>query len=109
MADFSLFGMELTSYITRLKTTLRAMGTKKGQRGLGWYDFFFEVLLEAAEELGIPATTAGDRTRNPHATPLTMLAQALEQSLPKEAQARTLAGCAKRVQEHLKKRKRTRE
>ena len=39
MADFSLFGIESTSYITRLKTTLRAMGTKKGQRGLGWYDF----------------------------------------------------------------------
>jgi hypothetical protein len=85
---------------------LRQMGSKKGRRGLSWYDAFFEVLLKAAHGLGIPLTTAGDRSRDPHATPLTVLAHELERSLPNEARAKTFAACAKRVQERLSKRTR---
>jgi hypothetical protein len=81
---------------------LQGMKSKKGQRGLTWYQSFCEVFLKAAAALQIPLTTAGDRSRNPHATPLTVLAYELERSLPKEARARTLAACAKRVQDALK-------
>jgi hypothetical protein len=91
------------------ETILKGMGSKRGQRGLSWYEPFFEVLLKAAEGLGIPLKTAGDRGKEPHATPLTVLAHGLERSLPREARARTLAGCAKRVQERLKEHKKTRE
>jgi hypothetical protein len=84
---------------------LREMAGKVGQRGLTWYETFFEVLLETAAALQIPLTTAGDRSRDPHATPLTVLAHELERSLPQEARAPTFAACAKRVQEALKARR----
>ncbi len=46
------------------QAALKAMGNKKGQRGLGWYELFVDVLLQAAAVLSIPVTTGGDRTKS---------------------------------------------
>jgi hypothetical protein len=84
---------------------LKAMTSKKGQRGLGWYDQFAALMVEAAQGLGIPVKTGGDRASDePDKTPFTVFAFALERSLPKEAEALSLSACAKRLRRSLAKR-----
>jgi hypothetical protein len=85
--------------------TLGQMRDKRGQRGLAWYSSFFDVVLDVAQTLQVKLTTAGDRKNDAHRTPLTVIARTLERSLPRDAQAKTFAGSAKRVQEALAKRK----
>jgi len=85
------------------------MGSRKGQRGLAWYDAFVDLMIEAAALLGIRVTTAGDRVEDPYATPFTVLVYAVERSLPQRARSKTLAACAKRTDRSLAKKRHTTE
>jgi hypothetical protein len=88
------------------EAALRAMSSKKGQRGLGWYDQFADVIVQTAKTLDIPIRTGGDRgSEEPSATPFTLLAFSLERALPEEARSGSLGACAKRLQRSLAKRK----
>lgn len=91
----------LSLYASHAEKALHAKTSKKGKRRLTWYASFVDALLIFASRLEIPLTTAGDRSKNPHETPLTVLAFALERSLPPTARSRTLAACAKRLDDFL--------
>jgi hypothetical protein len=84
---------------------IKEMRDKKGRRALEWYAGFAEVVVRAGRALGIAITTAGDRGDDPHATPFTVLAYALEKSLPKGARSKSLAACNKRLQAAMPKKK----
>jgi len=94
----------LYHYSEEARGLVSQMGARKGQRGLARYDAFVDLMIEAAALLGIRVSTAGDRIEDPYATPFTVLAHALERSLPEEARAKTLAACAKRIDRSLAKR-----
>jgi hypothetical protein len=86
----------------KAEAKLKAMRSKKGQRGLAWYDHFTALMVEAAQVLGIPVKTGGDRaSAEPDKTPFTIFAFALEKSLPAQARAKSLSSCAKRLRRSL--------
>jgi hypothetical protein len=94
----------------KAEAKLKAMRSKKGQRGLGWYDQFTEVVFEAAQVLKIPVKTGGDRASDePDKTAFTAFAFALEKSLPQDAQADSLSTSAKRLRRSLAKRRKRAE
>jgi hypothetical protein len=74
----------------------------KGPAPRNWYSSFVRDLAEIAKKLGIEVTTQGDRERNPYATPFTRFVFAVEKLLPREAQADSLAACAKQLERAIK-------
>ncbi len=94
----------LEAYCERGLAVLSHVPGKKGQRGLAWYVPFVELMTEAAGQLGIKVTTAGDRRADdPYATPFTVFVYHVEDALPEKARSNLLSTCAKRIEDSRKR------
>lgn len=63
-----------------------------------WYDFVVAGAVIVAQNLLIPLTIGGDRSRDPYDTPFVRLVKRLESLLPLKMQSRSMAACAKRIE-----------
>jgi hypothetical protein len=75
---------------------------RKGPAPRAWYSGFVRDLELIADEIGIEVTTAGDRSKNPHATPFTRFVFAVEKRLPFDVKPASLMACAKRIDRAIK-------
>jgi hypothetical protein len=77
--------------------------SKKGRRGLGWYDHFIEVILQVAAHLGINPSTDARSVRVADVTPFTVLVFEVEKIFPKKGHSKTAVACARRIERSLKR------
>jgi hypothetical protein len=92
---------QISVYAEKLLISLQEVPSKQGQRGLGWYDHFVELMQEAATLLGMSISTRESGSKDQEETAFTAFVLEFESLLPEAARSPSPAACAQRINRSL--------
>jgi hypothetical protein len=93
---------KIINYCEAILPGMEGLRAKRGQRGLGWYDDYVEVMIKVAGYLGIAPTTDARGSKVADVTPFTMLVYEIEKIFPSKGHSKTPVACARRIERSLK-------